>query len=118
MRMSAITAVATGAVLSLGLSATTGVWRRSTGRLQSAPPAVVEYAGCSLVREGPVCVVPPERRLVLWIEAGPEAGHAIRVDGRSARLVEVPVSGGRRLEVHIPAGAGRLTVVDARGGEL
>lgn len=77
----------------------------------------VEWAGCVGVRAGPICDVGSDRKLTVWI-AEEFATDWDVVDDRKARLriVERPISGGRQLEVEVPAATGRLALVDATGG--
>jgi hypothetical protein len=68
----------------------------------------VEYAGCASVLEGPVCLLAPERRIVLWAEVPPEA--RMRFRGGRSMGAPVQVQGGQRHTVEVDAGATRLEV--------
>ncbi len=70
------------------------------------PPLTVEYAGCQTVLHGPVCVLPDDGRLRLWVDAPPEVEIEL-----SARTVDsVDVQGGRRLLLAVDDAAPELQV--------
>jgi tetratricopeptide (TPR) repeat protein len=84
---------------------------------QRLPPAVaplaVDFAGCSLVRRGPICALGGSRTLRLWVP-GPENmrivvtvdGHAVPSSARAGAAFEVVVPArGRVLQVRAELGA-------------
>ncbi|HYN21190.1 MAG TPA: hypothetical protein VE078_09535, partial [Thermoanaerobaculia bacterium] len=77
----------------------------------------VEYAPCKKVLvPGPVCILPTDRKIYLWVDAPPEARIEIQVEGRQAAAAMEPIQAGQRLSLPaIPLGAKRLDVLVATG---
>ncbi|HEY2295485.1 MAG TPA: CHAT domain-containing protein [Thermoanaerobaculia bacterium] len=76
------------------------------------PPLEVEYTGCKAVlAPGPVCVLPADRELRLWVGAPPETRIEIRADGRRIDTAGEAVQDGRRYSIKIPAAAKQLEVL-------
>jgi len=77
-------------------------------------PLQVEHAGCGAVLDGPVCELPEDGALRLWVKE-PEGAHlAAAIDGEPIPLEGAPVQGGLRVPIRIPAHARELTVTAAR----
>jgi tetratricopeptide (TPR) repeat protein len=89
------------------------------GKRVARDPLAVAWAGCALVRTGPVCELGGSpRTLTLWI-AGDEWSRAKAViasdKGEIKPRVEEGIEGGTRLTVEVPAGASRLEVRNREG---
>ena len=67
----------------------------------------VEYAGCSRVLEGPVCIPRPNRQVVLWIAGAPAAPV---FTGAKSLGPPADVQGGQRHRLELEEGATRLHV--------
>ncbi len=73
------------------------------------PPSLeVEYAGCQAVLEGPVCVVPEDRRLRLWVGSDPGVELDVAAGGRVLSTEEV--QGGWGLAVELDEGQPELVL--------
>lgn len=85
------------------------------GNTADAGPSL-EWAGCAGVRKGPICEVGADPKLTFWIDEHSGTAWTV-VDDRktSLRVTERPISGGRQLEIEIPAEARALALVDAAG---
>jgi tetratricopeptide (TPR) repeat protein len=83
------------------------------------PPLRVEYGDCATVIEGPVCLLRDDRRLRLWVEAGPRDSIEIS-DGRNRYPTAdaVEIQGGRRFEIELSHAARVLRVRVTRGAAL
>ncbi|WP_159396674.1 tetratricopeptide repeat protein [Sorangium cellulosum] len=84
----------------------------------SAPQALAleaEIAGCSVVLAGPVCELPRDTTLRVWVKA-PEGAHVeAATDTRPLPVDGTPIQGGLQLRLEVPAGARALVVTAARG---
>lgn len=80
-----------------------------------APRLRVEYAGCETVLEGPVCVLPGDRRLRLWVQSDTDA--IVELAGvANGGESPVEVQQGLRYEVEIPPQTAELRVHSERRG--
>lgn len=81
-------------------------------------PLAVAWAGCALIRTGPICELGAQRTLTLWI-GGAEWSRANAVvasdKGEIKARVEEGIEGGTRLTVDVPAGARRIEVRNREG---
>ncbi|AUX45864.1 hypothetical protein SOCE26_073600 [Sorangium cellulosum] len=80
------------------------------------PPLTVEFAGCAGVRAGPVCELPPDRTVRLWIQAPPDATLTVAAGGPGGPARGAPVQGGVLAHVRVEEGARAVTVTAARAG--
>lgn len=78
-------------------------------------PLDVEVAGCSAIARGPVCELPDDGKLRLWIGVQDAARVAIHVDEAALPANGERVQGGLAVPVQVSAGA-REIVVTAQGG--
>jgi cellulose synthase operon protein C len=82
-----------------------------------APIALeVEFSGCSAVLAGPVCELPDDGALRIWVKAEEGARTAIAIDGRAIMTEATPIQGGALHRARVPAGARSLWVRAVRGG--
>jgi len=103
------------ALLALGLVAVIGhAFQRPPA--SRPPPLHVELAGCHAFLKPRLCVLPPDRRLTLWLDGAPGAALELDAGGELQPLERVEVGGGTRLRVEIPAGAEELQARARRGG--
>lgn len=78
----------------------------------SLPPPEVEYTGCKAVLEpGPVCVLPSNREIRLWVGAPPDTQIEIQVDGRRLDVTGEAVQNGQTFSLILPLGAKWVDVV-------
>ncbi len=83
----------------------------SLGCRPAPSPLAVEFGGCkATLFPGPVCVLAPDRTLVLWLLPPPRARIEIRAGDRLLTANQTTVGEGRRYEVAIPPGADRIEV--------
>lgn len=87
---------------------------RSPALPPGGPPALTaEFAGCALVRTGPVCELPADGRLRLWIPSAEPKSLAWSTDqGALGAPAATPAGVGWRYELVVPASAAWLTVTD------
>lgn len=79
-----------------------------------APPPEVEYARCKAVLwPGPVCILPKDHKIHLWIRARPDAPPEIQVSGRQIDAAMESIQDGQWLSLSIPPGATRVDVLVA-----
>lgn len=83
----------------------------------SVTPLVVEFAGCAVVRAGPVCELAGPARLTLWLEAPDGATISVLVDGKEANPSRATVAAGVQLQLLVDVSARALTVESSRGAE-
>ncbi|MCP3963700.1 MAG: CHAT domain-containing protein [bacterium] len=69
------------------------------------PPLDVEFAGCERMLAGPVCMLPEDREIRLWVRAAP--GDEVELTGGTVVRAE-PVQAGRRLVVEAEESAVEL----------
>ncbi|WP_044251778.1 tetratricopeptide repeat protein, partial [Chondromyces apiculatus] len=83
------------------------------------PQLTVEVSGCAAVRAGPVCEAGEGDALRVWIRAPEQATIGLAFDGQPVALpAGVPVQGGARFSVGVPAKARALQVTAAVGGAV
>ncbi len=83
----------------------------------------VEFAGCSNVRQGPICELtsePKKRRLRIWVKTEPKAALQLLADGKELTHEVHDEQSGRRIKVVVPEGVEgieiRATLGDRIGG--
>ncbi|WP_438023405.1 CHAT domain-containing protein [Sorangium sp. So ce233] len=82
-----------------------------------APPLLtVEFAGCAAVRAGPICELPRDRTVRLWIQAPRDAVVTVAAGGAAAPARGAEVQGGVLARVRVEDGAPAVIVTAARGG--
>ncbi|MBN1205933.1 MAG: CHAT domain-containing protein [Myxococcaceae bacterium] len=69
------------------------------------PPLQVGFAGCAAVSGGPVCELPEDRRLRLWVELPEGVALSVSAGGSRLPVEERAVRGGRACAFAVPAGA-------------
>lgn len=76
----------------------------------AAPAALdIEWAGCSVVRVGPVCELGSDRRLTVWTPGDARATVRFEIDGRPGNPeTAVRIQDGWRFAFTIPPGARRI----------
>ena len=76
----------------------------------------IEYAGCRTIETGPICILPADRRLTLWV--GHPRAEDIRIDAGSWWRSHSPtaVQGGYRYQVQVGRWTSEL-VVEVQGEE-
>ncbi len=80
-------------------------------------PLVVEFAGCTqTLFPGPVCVLGPERRLVLWVPQPLDTEITVRLGGQPLEEAGEPIDEGLRFILTIPADAERVEVSARESG--
>lgn len=100
--------------LALGVVLTSGAC--TCGSKAPAPVATpmpsprTGFAGCAAVLSGPVCEVPEDRRLRLWVELPEGVALSVSAGGRRLPVEERGVRGGRACAFEVPAGATEVVV--------
>lgn len=84
--------------------------RLARPRAADARSLAVEFSGCARVDRGPVCVLGPDRRLVLFGAA------SLEVQAPAVEIEATPIADGVRRRVELPARASRLVVRDGESG--
>jgi cellulose synthase operon protein C len=79
-------------------------------RPEPLPPLVVEFAGCSAVRAGPICQIAGEARLTLWLEAPDNQVVAVCLGTKKAATDSRAVEGGEQIHVVVPQDARELRI--------
>ncbi|MFO0589059.1 MAG: CHAT domain-containing protein [Polyangiaceae bacterium] len=74
------------------------------GGASLSSPGDVLFTGCEGMIRGPVCEMKAGGELVLWAPFGPSEGR-VDVDGRATPSSALPIDGGARWNVVVPAGA-------------
>lgn len=96
-------------LLALGLVLTTGACQCQRPQPPSAappaPPPRVGFAGCAAVTGGPVCELPEDRRLRLWVELPAPGALSVFAAGARLAVEEREARGGRACAFVVPAGA-------------
>ncbi|WP_437935122.1 CHAT domain-containing protein [Sorangium sp. So ce341] len=80
------------------------------------PPLTVELAGCAAVRAGPVCELPRDRVVRLWIQAPRDAAVTVTAGGPAVPARGAEVQGGVLARVRVEDGARSVIVTAARAG--
>lgn len=84
--------------------------------LPPPPPLAVEFSGCAAVREGPVCELPAERSLQVWIQAPDDAAVAVDAGAGPIAPAGTAVQGGLLASLQVAEGAAAIVVTASRGG--
>ncbi|MCP3137816.1 CHAT domain-containing protein [Pyxidicoccus xibeiensis] len=96
-------------LLALGLLLTSGACQCRSQPPAAAPPPPpslhVGFAGCAAVTSGPVCELPGDRRLRLWVEVPKQVALSVSAGGARLPVEEREVRGGRACTFVVPAGA-------------
>ena len=75
----------------------------------------IEYAGCRTILIGPLCILPENRRLALWVEHPRTEDIRINGGSRWASYPSVTIQGGTRYEIELDPAAVELVVEVNRG---
>ncbi|WP_437730066.1 CHAT domain-containing protein [Sorangium sp. So ce1335] len=97
-------------LLGLAVLACGGDARHRTAPERRPLPLEVELAGCAAVLAGPVCELPDDRTIRVWIRVPAEARASIALDAAPVAPGGVPFQGGVLTEIHAPEGARELAV--------
>jgi tetratricopeptide (TPR) repeat protein len=77
----------------------------------------VEFAGCQAVRRGPICVLPDDRKIKLWIKSHRLAKITLKSDGEILRSQPKFIQSGYLHKVQLPESSKTINVI-ARHGSL
>lgn len=88
---------------------------RGANEQRTSTPLRADFAGCVAVQEGPICELPEDGTLRLWIE-GP-ADVALHAEGPLTPLRVVPIANGTLYWVKVPASATSL-IASRQSGEF
>jgi tetratricopeptide (TPR) repeat protein len=96
-------------LLTLGIMLASGACKcrsKASAPVTPAPPFPrVGFAGCASVSEGPVCELPKDRALRIWVEAPERVTLRVSAGGHPLPVEERTVRGGRACAFVVPAGA-------------
>ncbi|WP_163988264.1 CHAT domain-containing protein [Pyxidicoccus caerfyrddinensis] len=107
-------------LLALALVLTSGACQCQRQAPAATPPPSpslrVGFAGCAAVLGGPVCELPEDRRLRLWVELPARVALTVSAGGARLPVEEQESAGGRACTLVVPAGATEVVLEVALPG--